>query len=249
MIADLRARSLPAGADTAALARLGIDGSANLLIDGVVYGGGGGTPSGDWWTDALAAWSPATAADRDASLVNLVDPLTYAAADLTATPTPWESGVGWRMGEGGALSTGISASQVETLIVALTGAVGDLLFGCYQDGAGNPAYRLVGIYQRVVQVAWGGSSAGEADGPKIGSQTSLVVAITRSGLYLDGSLAALHKNPDDQGGGGAPLSLGGIRGLGISLSGAHRVAAAGVWGGTLTAARIAAISEAMAALL
>lgn len=199
---------------------------------------------GNWWeaggaTGCVLAYQPKGAASYAASKVNLANPGTYDAADITA-PT-WSSGNGWEFlaANSTCLLSGYVPVAGCTTLVQFTGysqSGSQLLFGCFDNGLtsshliGWGSYYANGAYQSISAIGTSGNEcvAGPdayRDGVDIGNLTGsytspvmLVIGAGRNGGDQDGYFCTVN------------------------------IQALSHYSGTLNATKVAAVAAAMGAL-
>lgn len=205
-----------------------------------------------WWVVAgktcVAAYQPKGAADIAASYVNLANPGTYDAAP-GVEPT-FDTATGWTFdGVNDVLKTGITPANNQTWSVLVR--FSNVAATGYQYVAGIHINDTTcfGIQWRNLNTSYtyrnGGTSATVASGPTAG-----VVAVVGANGYLDGVDVA-----DIDPGGGASFAFATI-GLGAAYANVSlavrflpcKIQAAVIYSDTLSAAQVATVSAAMAAL-
>lgn len=210
-----------------------------------------GTRTG-WWnaggvdpSAVLAVYQPKGAASLAASYQNLASPGTYDAAPGTAPS--FNTATGWAFAAASSqyLTTGIASALTQTFIVRVSGVsdANSYAFGSYKTSVpsylvgisplnGGKAYFYYQLYGAYTLAT--GAAAG-------------VFAVSALGAYLNGSsvgtLGGVSGNPS------LPYFIGCLNTAGVPnyfISG--NVLALAIYGATLTAPQVAAVSTAMAAL-
>lgn len=205
---------------------------------------------GAWWEVAgqtcVAAYQPKGAADIAASYVNLANPGTYNAAPGVA-PT-WASATGWTFnGTTQYLTTGVVPSADNTWSMLCQLSNGDMtatrdLIGCYPNPVTNRFY--IRSWHSATEMIYGIGSTARFTSP---SMTSGICAIGGLQGYRNG---VADGAPGVAGSGSFPQVLVGCANYGgvpVNFYSGN-IQAIAIWDTTLTAAQVAAISAACAAL-
>ncbi len=208
---------------------------------GYVLGQGRGGAAAQWWlsggvsaSNAIAVYQPKGAASLAASYTNLANPGTYTAAPGTA-PT-FDTATGWTFnGSTQYLSTGIiPPTSAWTYLCRFSNATGGQLFGFYSGAATTTVFPNTGGFRYYYN---------RAELKKASGVTSGVIGVAGSTAYLDGA--------DD---GAIAIPWTGnttnivLLGFGNVTRYNGKIQALAIYDTTLSAAQVAAISAAMAAL-
>ena len=152
----------------------------------------GGAAAAGWWlsggisaANCIAAYQPKGAASYAASKVNLANPGTYDATEGVAPS--WNGSDGW-IGNGSAyLDTGYASPSGASVIVRYSNAALNTKAPCGAYDAANKRFYFVDTVGGVFGFRYGALSY------NTGAATSAaILAMTPTGLYVNGSLAYSH---------------------------------------------------------
>ena len=215
---------------------------------GYVLGRGAGSAAANWWeaggaTNCVAAHQPKGAASLAASYVNLANPGTYDAAPGVA-PT-WDAAGGWTFnGTSQYLTTGVVPASGWSMIVrytdASTATADRYIIGSFSTNARFAIqYQTFGSSRRY--------SYGSATVEKAATATSGVIALVAANGYFNGLLDATGSGAFTGTGQVIFIASWNINGV-PSTYFSGKILALAIYSATLSAAQVAAVTAAMAAL-
>jgi len=208
-------------------------------------GSGRGGAAAQWWlsggvsaANCIAAYAPKGAASQAASYINLANPGTY---DCTTTSAPtFNTATGWTFAAGASLLTGIVPANGWAAICQFsdTTANGGALFGSYT----NTATRFL-IQVAVTNITY-----------QQGSYIQISPTLTGGNLAISGQRGYRNGTAEGStigawsGTATSQIAIGGYAAPAVVAPLTGKIQALAIYNATLSAAQVAAISAAMAAL-